>query len=327
MGNNKNNTTQLAVTIISGFLGSGKTTLLKNILKENSQRQRIAVIENELGEIPIDNTVLAENSPMRIDTVIGRTCCETRATFVKLLRDIVEAEERFDRLVIESTGVAHPGMMANAILSDAVLKEKMRVDGIVTIVDALNFSAHLDQDGHAREQVAYADCIIVNKADLSTPEKIENLISTLKEINPTADFAVASHAQTNIDCLQDFGGFDSKKIAKSVNDCLSMCELRSHKKHEIATVALTFNKPFAFLSLKEWLEDFIARNGDNLYRAKGIISLANVDKQVILQGVHDNFYIDVGDDWQTQPRETKLVFIGKNLNENEIKANLNKCIF
>ena len=145
--------TLLPVTIISGFLGSGKTTLLKRILSTLENPKRIAVIENELGDTSIDDLILAEYSPAKIDTVLGRTCCETRGAFIKSLRSILDNAQDIDRLIIESTGVVHPGMLANAILSDSELNSKLKLDGIVTVVDALNFESHIDGDGHAREQV------------------------------------------------------------------------------------------------------------------------------------------------------------------------------
>ncbi len=318
----------LAVSIISGFLGAGKTTLLKKILSRAENRDRVAVIENELGELPIDDDILKESAPARLDTVLGRTCCETRGTFVKLLREMCEGGVSYDRLIIEATGVAHPGMMANSILSDRVLSEKMRVDGIITIVDSVNFASHLDGDGHAREQVAYADTIIVNKCDLSTPKQLENVKALIAEINPTAKLFFTSFADVDTSGLLNLGSFDATKIADSVKKSMgAVCELLNHKKHEISTVAVKATRPYAFLSLKEWLEEYLKKNSENLYRAKGVVSLANVDKQVVLQGVHGSFYIDLGEDWGDSLRESRLIFIGKNLNQQEIEDGLQKCLY
>ncbi len=323
-----NSNSPLAVSIISGFLGSGKTTLLKKILSRAENRDRIAIIENELGELPIDDAILSEASPARIDTVLGRTCCETRGTFVKLLREMSESEASYDRLIIEATGVAHPGMMANSILSDRVLSQKMRVDGIITVVDSVNFASHLDGEGHAREQVAYADTIIINKCDLSSPEQLESVKNLIAEINPTAKLLFASHADVDTLQLLNLGSFDATKIADSVKKSIgAVCELLNHKHHEISTVAVKASHPYAFLSLKEWLEDYIEKNAENLYRAKGVVSLANVDKQVVLQGVQGSFYIDVGEAWGDVLRESKLIFIGKNLNREEIEQGLQKCLY
>ncbi len=323
-----NSNSPLAVSIISGFLGSGKTTLLKKILSCAENRDRIAIVENELGELPIDDSILSEASPARIDTVLGRTCCETRGTFVKLLREMCDGEASYDRLIIEATGVAHPGMMANSILSDRVLSQKMRVDGIITVVDSVNFASHLDGDGHAREQVAYADTIIINKCDLSSPEQLERVKNLIAEINPTAKLFFASHADVDTLQLLNLGGFDATKIADSVKKSIgAVCELLNHKQHEISTVAVKASRPYAFLSLKEWLENYIEKNAENLYRAKGVVSLANVDKQVVLQGVQGSFYIDVGEPWGDAPRESKLIFIGKNLNRDEIEQGLQKCLY
>ena len=320
----------LAITIISGFLGSGKTTLLKRMLSTLPEAKRIAVVENELGDVPIDDIILSEYSPAKIDTVLGRTCCETRGAFVKTMKSLAENSSNYDRVIIESTGVVHPGMLANAILSDQELSEKMRLDGIVTVVDAANFIQHLDGDGHAREQVAFADSIIINKCDLCSFAEVEKLTGLLQTINPTAKYTVATHAQTDISAFLDLGGFDVKKIAQSIGGCFAAASHSSNPhshKHAIATVAIKTTDTYAFLSLKEWLEEYIAKHRDDIYRAKGILSIANFDKQIVFQGVHDNFYVDVGDDWGDYPRENSMIFIGENLNAQEIKDGLSKCIY
>lgn len=317
----------LPVTIISGFLGSGKTTLLKRILSSSQNVNRIAVIENELGDVPIDDLILAEYAPVKMETVLGRTCCETRGSFIKTLRDILKSRDELDKLVIESTGVAHPGMLANAILNDPELSQKMRLDGIITIVDVANFAIHLDGDGHAREQVAFADSIIVNKCDLATEEQIEKLFAILKEINPTANYVRTSYADTNLSNLLKNGGFELKKISGTIDVCSAICSGHHSHSHVIKTVAIRTTDTYAFLTLKEWLENYIATNRNNIYRAKGVLSLANVDKQIVFQGVHDNFYLDVGEDWQNSERISSLIFIGVNLDEQEIKNGLKKCVY
>ena len=321
--------TLLPVTIISGFLGSGKTTLLKRILSTLENPKRIAVIENELGDTSIDDLILAEYSPAKIDTVLGRTCCETRGAFIKSLRSILDNAQDIDRLIIESTGVVHPGMLANAILSDSELNSKLKLDGIVTVVDALNFESHIDGDGHAREQVAFADSIIINKSDLSTFEKIEELTTLLKSINPTAKYTVASYAETNSDAIMNLGGFDVSKVSTAIGGCFA---LHSHTngvkhQHKITTLAINTTDTYAFLSFKEWLEDYISKHRDDIYRSKGVLSFANVDRKIVFQGVHDNIYVDLGEPWENLTRTSSLIFIGENLNEEEIRAGLKKCIY
>lgn len=319
----------LPVTIISGFLGSGKTTLLKRILSTFENPKRIAVVENELGDTPIDDLILAEYAPAKLDTVLGRTCCETRGAFIKVMRSILENQQDLDRLIIESTGVVHPGMLANAILSDPELSTKLKLDGIVTVVDALNFETHLDGDGHAREQVAFADSIIINKTDLSNFDNLEKLTALLKTINPTAKYTHASYAQTDATAIMDLGGFDTSKVSSAIGGCFALHSHvggKSHQ-HKITTLAITTTDTYAFLSFKDWLEEYVAINKDNIYRSKGVLSFVNVDRKIVFQGVHDTIYVDLGEPWGDTPRTNSLIFIGENLNEQEIREGLNRCIY
>ncbi len=321
--------TPLPVIIISGFLGSGKTTLLKRILTTFENPKRIAVVENELGDTSIDDLILAEYAPAKLDTVLGRTCCETRGTFIKVMRSILQNSQDFDKLIIESTGVVHPGMLANAILSDQELSSKLRLDGIVTVVDALNFQAHLDGDGHAREQVAFADSIIINKTDLTTFDNLEKLTELLKTINPTAKYTHASYAQTDASAIMDLGGLDTSKVSSAIGGCFALHSHANGKlhQHKITTLAINTTDTYAFLSFKDWLEEYVAINRDNIYRAKGVLSFVNVDRKILFQGVHDNIYVDLGEPWGNAPRTNNLIFIGENLNEQEIREGLKKCIY
>ena len=319
---NKNH--RIPVTVLSGFLGSGKTTLLNHLL-DSLNRRRIAVIENELGEIPIDHDLVLHADLEQLETIQGRTCCETREQFIELLHRLARVRSRFDRILIETTGVAHPGMVAHAILADPFLKEHLQIDGIIAVVDALHILQHLGEEGHAAEQIAYADLIVINKVDLVSPQELDRVTDAVIGINSIARRYFAENASVPTEELLNIGGFDLKRVENGVSGCVGS-KISLHKSgHKIETIAVTLKHDLDPQRFNDWINDFINDHSADLFRCKGILALNNCPERLVFHGVHGVFRLTLGEPWLNQERTSRAVFIGRNLSRDLIQSGMEGC--
>lgn len=323
----KSSDDRLPVTVLSGFLGSGKTTLMNHLLAA-MDRKRVAVIENELGEISIDHHLVLRTDLGSMETVQGRTCCTAREEFLRLLHLLAYARKRYGRILVETTGVAHPGMVAHAILGDPSLKEHMRLDGVATVVDAKHILEHLGQDGHADEQVAYADLLVINKVDLVSELELRHVVDAMAGINAGCEHIFAQDAEVPVEKILDIGGFDLRRIEKGVGGCASNGNAKrssTHHAHEIQTFSVTVPGDLDGDKFREWLGEFVEHHAGDLFRSKGFIAIRDVPERMVFQGVHGMFRITLGQQWAEEQRLTQAVFIGRNLQRDEIVAGVESC--
>lgn len=339
----------IPATILAGFLGSGKTTLLKRVLSE-AHGQKIAVIENEFGEENIDNDILvADGEEQIIQLSNGCICCSIRGdlrnTLIMLASKRHEGVLDFERVMIETTGVADPGPVAQTFFMDEQVVENYVLDSIITLVDAKHAAQQLDDRQEVRRQIGFADRIFVTKADLADDGVIDNLIARMKRMNPRAPIEIVHFGEVPLEKVLDLRGFNlnaaleiDPEFLKGDDEAHSDCdhahghcshdhELHSHghgnhashgRHHhhddDVKSFVYRADRPFDPARLEDFLAAIVQVHGPNMLRYKGVLDMKGTDRKVIFQGVHQVMGSDLGPVWKPdEPRQSRMVFIGIDL--------------
>ena len=312
----------IPVTVLTGFLGAGKTTLLRHMLQAE-HGLKLAVIENEFSETPIDGQLLGDQPVELLTLANGCVCCSIHVELEKalfLLLDKLDAGElAFDRLVIECTGLADPAPVAQTFFADEELAQRYVLDGIVTLVDAVNAERHL-QEAIAQAQVGFADRILLSKTDLVSAEQVEALGQRLQRINRRAPQRVVEHGRIDLAELLDIRGFNLNADV-SVTPTLRPLAPLGKSPDRIRTLVLQSDRPLDLDRLSAFMEGLLERHGNALLRYKGVLSVAGDERRLVFQGVLRLYGFDWDTPWgEGEARESVLVFIGDDLPEDEIRA-------
>jgi G3E family GTPase len=339
-------------TILTGFLGAGKTTLLNRILQED-HGLKIAVIENEFGQENIDNAILLQHSDEQIvEMNNGCICCTVRGDLIVALASLAKkrdaGEIAFDRVVIETTGLANPGPVAQTFFVDEEVGAHYLLDAVVTVVDARHAMAQLDEHEEAQRQVGFADKILISKADLVDAAQLAALTARLKRINPRAPISQSDFGRAPLAEVLDLRGFNLNDKLDLDPAFLTADEAPGHDDHEhvhtdacdhshdhhhsghsddIAAFVFKSARPFDPARLDEFLGGLVNVFGPRMLRYKGVLLMEGAERKVVFQGVHQIMGSDLGAKWgETEERGSKMVFIGKNLPKDVFIRGLEQCL-
>jgi G3E family GTPase len=314
---------QIPVTVLTGYLGAGKTTLLNRILTENHGR-KYAVVINEFGELGVDNDLVVDSDEEVFEMNNGCICCTVRGDLIRIVGGLMKRRDKFDGIIIETTGLANPAPVAQTFFVDDGVKAKTRLDAIVTVVDAKHLPARLDDSHEAQDQIAFADVIVLNKTDLVTPEELKEVESRIRAINPFATIHRTERAAVPIDQVLDRGAFDLSRILAMQPDFLTD-DAHEHN-DEVGSMSFEVERPIDPEKFNAWISGLLAERGPDLLRTKGILAYANDNRRFAFQAVHMIADGDFIGPWKEgDPRHSRIVFIGRNLNRPQLRRGFEAC--
>ncbi len=319
----------IPVTILTGFLGAGKTTLLNRILTEQ-HGEKIAVIENEFGETGVDNEILVED---REESIIemnnGCLCCTVRGDLVRILGDLGKKRRqgklRFDRVVIETTGLANPGPVAQTFFMDEGIHDEYLLDAVITVVDAKHGQKQLDEHDEARAQVGFADRILLSKTDLVAEADVADLMDRLRDMNPRAQQKKVHFGETDIREILDIRGFNLSAALEI--DPAFLEEGHHHHDDDVKSFVWRDPRPLQMEKIETFLSLMVQNYGEDLLRYKGILNIQGDPRRMIFQGVHMLMGGTPGKPWAAgETRESVMVFIGRRIPRRLFEEGLAYCV-
>ncbi len=326
----------IPVTVLTGFLGAGKTTLLNRILSEQ-HGHKIAVIENEFGPEGVDHELLVQDyNEQIVEMNNGCICCTVRGDLARILKELRDKQASgaldFERVIIETTGMANPGPVTQTFFMDEAVAESYLLDAVITVVDGVHGPQTLDEQVEAQNQVGFADRILVSKTDLIDADALAALRARLTRMNPRAGIKGVNFGQTEIADILDIRGFNLNAILDIAPEFLDGGHDHDHDHegaHGDAIGAFVFkaSRPFEALRLEEFLDAIVQVHGNDLLRYKGVLWVNESDRRVVFQGVHMMMGSDLGRKWESgETRSSKMVFIGRNLPTATILEGLERCL-
>jgi G3E family GTPase len=339
---------KIPVTVLTGYLGAGKTTLLNRILSE-PHGKRFAVIVNEFGEIGIDNELVVNADEEVFEMNNGCVCCTVRGDLVRIIDGLMRRKGKFDAIIVETTGLADPAPVAQTFFVDEQVGAKTKLDAVVTVADAKWLADRLKDAPEAKNQIAFADVILINKTDLVAPEELSELEARIRGLNPYARLHRTERANIDINEVLGRNAFDLDRILDIEPAFLDAEEGHAHEhehghhhdhahhhhgnglKHyhdeEMQSVSLRTEKPLNPDKFFPWVQDLVAKDGPNILRCKGIVSFKDDPERFVFQGVHMILDGDHQRPWRNdEPRASRIVFIGRNLPEDRIRQGFEGCI-
>ncbi len=340
---------KIPVTVLTGYLGAGKTTLLNRILSENHGK-KYAVIVNEFGEIGIDNDLIIGADEEVFEMNNGCVCCTVRGDLVRIIDGLMKRKGKFDAIILETTGLADPAPVAQTFFVDEDVRDKTALDAVVTVADAKWLSDRLKDAPEAKNQIAFADVIVLNKTDLVSKAELAEVEARIRGINPYAKLHRTERCQVKLTDVLERGAFDLDRILEIEPEFLdggghdhdhdhhdhdhhhhghdhSHGGMKHYHDEDMQSLSLRTDKPVDPTKFMPWLQDLVAKDGEKILRSKGILSFKGDDDRYVFQGVHMMLEGDHQRKWKDgEPRESRLVFIGRELPEQAIREGFERTI-